>query len=206
MKINHVNDEKFKKYGRVIRDVKVDGILKAMEGTPVPESTVYVASVPELEAVSDEMEQLRTVGYGGLPVQIGYCNGNNHKLNAVEYHRCSEINIASTDLVLILGCQQDVSEEGVYDTSNMEAFLIPKGTVVEVYATTLHYAPCNAKEDGFRCVVVLPVGTNAPLDFEPVREGEGARLRSVNKWSIAHPDSGKTGYFMGLTGENLTIE
>lgn len=206
MKMNHVTDEEFKKYGRILKDIPVEGILKAMENTPVPEGTTYVASVPELEAVADEMEQLRIKGYGGLPVQIGYCNGNNHKLNAVEYHRCSEINIASTDFILILGCLQDVSEEGIYDTANMEAFLIPQGTVVEIYATTLHYAPCNANENGFRCVVVLPKGTNAPLDFEPVREGENVRLRSTNKWSIAHPDSGKVGYFMGLVGENLTID
>ena len=110
MKINHVKDEEFKKYGRILENIKVEGILKVMEKIPIPESTVYAASVSELEDVVEEMEQLRIKGYGGLPIQIGYCNGNNHKLNAVEYHRCSEINIASTDLILILGCLQDVSE------------------------------------------------------------------------------------------------
>lgn len=113
MKINHVKDEEFKKYGRILENIKVEGILKVMEKIPIPESTVYAASVSELEDVVEEMEQLRIKGYGGLPIQIGYCNGNNHKLNAVEYHRCSEINIASTDLILILGCLQDVSEEEV---------------------------------------------------------------------------------------------
>ena len=206
MNINHVKDEEFKKYGRILENIKVEGILKVMEKIPIPESTVYAASVSELEDVVEEMEQLRIKGYGGLPIQIGYCNGNNHKLNAVEYHRCSEINIASTDLILILGCLQDVSEEGSYNTAHMEAFLIPQGMVVEIYGTTLHYAPCNAQTDGFRCVVVLPKGTNGALDFEPVREGENARLRSTNKWSIAHPDSGKVGYFIGLTGENITID
>ena len=42
--------------------------------------------------------------YGGLEIQIGYCNGNNKKLNAVEYHRSSELDIAVDDLILLLGC------------------------------------------------------------------------------------------------------
>ena len=40
---------------------------------------------------------VREKGFGGLPVQIGYCNGSNVKLNALEYHRSSEIDIAVTD-------------------------------------------------------------------------------------------------------------
>ena len=45
-------------------------------------------------------EELMEREYGGLPIQIGYCNGNNYCLNAVEYHRSSEINIAVEDLKL----------------------------------------------------------------------------------------------------------
>ena len=96
--------------------------------------------------------------YGELPIQIGYCNGHNTKLNAVEYHRNSEINIAVTDLILIIGKQQDIEADYTYDTSLMEAFLVPAGTVIEVYGTTLHYAPCHVEDGGFRCVVVLPKG------------------------------------------------
>ena len=59
--------------------------------------------------------------FGGLPIQIGYCNGSNVKLNALEYHRSSEIDIAVTDLILLLGCQQDIKED-TYDTALVEAF------------------------------------------------------------------------------------
>ena len=54
-------------------------------------------------------------------IQIGYCNGSNVKLNALEYHRSSEIDIAVTDLILLLGCQQDIKED-TYDTALVEAF------------------------------------------------------------------------------------
>jgi len=91
-------------------------------------------------------EEIRRVFYGELPVQIGYCNGHNVLLNAVEYHRCSEVNVAATDAVLIVGRQQDVTENCTYDTAKMEAFLVEAGTAVELYATTLHYAPCSADE------------------------------------------------------------
>ena len=82
-----------------------------------------------------------------MPIQVGYCNGSNYLLNAVEYHRDSEVNVALTDLILILGKEQDIEADGTYQTEKMEAFLVPAGTVVEVYATTLHYAPCNVNEN-----------------------------------------------------------
>ena len=72
----------------------------------------------------------------------------------LEYHRNSEINVAATDLVLLIGEQKDIEDDFTYDTSKIEAFLVPAGTAIEVYATTLHYAPCNVKESGFQCVVV----------------------------------------------------
>ena len=65
------------------------------------------------------------------------CNGKNDTLNAVEYHRSSEINIACSDLVLLLGMEQDINRpDNTYDTAQMEAFLVPQGVAVELYATT----------------------------------------------------------------------
>lgn len=63
--------------------------------------------------------------YGGMPIQIGYCNGHNHLLNAVEYHRDSEINIAVTDMILILGKEQDITEDHTYDSSKNGGILNP---------------------------------------------------------------------------------
>lgn len=205
MKILNVKDPAFKKYGKVMEGYDVSGMLGEMNNTPLPEGVVYVPSAEALEALPIAA-RLRKYGFGGLPIQIGYCNGNNHKLNALEYHRSSEINIAVNDLILLLGSQQDIEEDGTYQTSKVEAFLVPAGTVVEVYATTLHYAPCNAGVKGFKCVVVLPKGTNTELDFEIPAQGEASWMTARNKWLIAHPESGIEGAFHGLTGENIEIQ
>ena len=205
MKIQKVTDPAFRKYGQVLEGYDFTGLIKEMKHTPVPEDVIYVPSVEELEAL-DIMKDLQNKGYGGLPVQIGYCNGHNKKLNAVEYHRNSEINVAVTDLVLLIGHQQDIEPDHTYDTSKIEAFLVPAGTGIEVYATTLHYAPCHVNEGGFQCVVVLPKGTNTDLTFQTEKMGEDNLMTAKNKWLIAHEDAKIAGAFNGLKGENITID
>jgi len=205
VKIQKVTDPAFRKYGQVLEGYDFTGLIKEMKHTPVPEDVIYVPSVEELEAL-DIMKDLQNKGYGGLPIQIGYCNGHNKKLNAVEYHRNSEINVAVTDLVLLIGHQQDIELDHTYDTSKIEAFLVPAGTGIEVYATTLHYAPCHVNEGGFQCVVVLPKGTNTELTFQTEKTGEDSLMTAKNKWLIAHEDAKIAGAFNGLKGENITID
>ena len=205
MTVRKVTDPAFKAYGRIITGYDFSGLLKAMEQTPLPEDVIYIPSLPEMEALPAAKE-LENGIYGQMPIQIGYCNGHNKKLNAVEYHRDSEVDIAVDDLILILGKQQDIEEDHTYDTSRMEAFLVPAGTAVEVYATTLHYAPCHVKDEGFRCVIVLPRDTN--LDMEPVevKDPEDRLLFARNKWLIGHAQGGlPEGAFIGLKGENLSV-
>ena len=156
--------------------------------SPVPEDVVYVASEPKLEALA-VMKELTDKTYGELPIQIGYCNGHNRKLNALEYHRSSEVDVAATELVLMLGKQQDITEDFTYDTSRVKAFRVPAGTAVELYATTLHYAPCHTEKDGFQCTIILPKGTN--LDLEKDHQGgEDGHLTAKNKWLLGHPEGG----------------
>lgn len=205
MTVRKVTDPAFKAYGRIITGYDFSGLLKAMEQTPLPEDVIYIPSLPEMEALPAAKE-LENGIYGQMPIQIGCCNGHNKKLNAVEYHRDSEVDIAVDDLILILGKQQDIEEDHTYDTSRMEAFLVPAGTAVEVYATTLHYAPCHVKDEGFRCVIVLPKGTN--LDMEPVdvKDPEDRLLFARNKWLIGHAEGGlPEGAFIGLKGGNLSV-
>ena len=204
MKIQELTDASFGKYGKVVTEFSFEKILKEMEHTPLPKDVVYVPSVEAMEVLPEAVDVCRK-GFGGLPIQIGYCNGDNHKLNALEYHRSSEIDIAATDLILLLGCQQDIEADDTYDTSKVEAFFVPAGTAVELYATTLHYAPCSAQEGGFRCVIVLPKGTNEDLTFEPAKEGENRLLTAVNKWLIAHEEAGIEGAFCGLQGANTEV-
>ena len=199
MEIKKVNDLEFKKYGQVLKNYNCEEIIEKMQKMPLPLDVIYEPSVKDLEE-SEIFKELMEREFGGLPIQIGYCNGNNNMLNAVEYHRSSEINIAVTDLILLLGWQPDINEDHTYDTSKIEAFLVPAGTIIEVFATTLHYAPCNADNNGFRCVVVLPKDTNMPLEYNVKKNGEDALLFAKNKWLIGHKDTdlGKQGAFIGL--------
>ena len=206
MIIKKVTDIAFKKYGQVLKNYDCSEIIEKMKSTPLPSDVIYEPSIKELEELKIA-EELRKREFGELPIQIGYCNGNNYILNAVEYHRSSEINIAVTDLILLIGSQQDIEDNYSYDTSKIEAFLVPAGTAIEVYATTLHYAPCNVNEDGFKCVVVLPRDTNLPLENSVEKTGEDALLFARNKWLIGHKDTdlGEQGAFIGLVGENIHL-
>ena len=208
MRQRSVSDPEFGTYGRVISGYDVTELMAEMMKTPLPEDVIYVPSVPELEQLFVAAEIAGEV-YGQMPIQIGFCNGHNTRLNAVEYHRDSELNLAVTDLVLLLGRQQDITEDFTYDTSLVEAFFVPAGTLIEVYATTLHYAPCHIKDNGFRCVVVLPKGTNEALAPREPRPGNGEEklLFARNKWLVGHEEAGlPANAWIGLKGKNVEME
>lgn len=206
IKIQKVTDASFKKYGRILTaDYDVAELIQEMGKTPCPEDVIYIPSDAELEKLSI-MKDFTDSLYGGLPIQIGYCNGHNNLLNAVEYHRSSEINVACTDLILLIGSEQDIEDDFSYDTGKIEAFLVPAGTMIEVYATTLHYAPCSVDGQGFRCVVVLPKDTNLDLEVKPDGAKEDKLLVARNKWLIAHADAKIDGAFNGLKGENICVD
>ena len=205
MKVYSVTDDRFKKYGKIVKGIDFSELIAKMEEcTPLPDGVDYVPGLPELEALPI-MKELSSKAYGEMPIQIGYCNGHNSMLNALEYHRDSEINVAATDAILMLGSQQDITEDFTYDTSLVEAFLVPKGTAVEVYATTLHYAPCGVNGAGFKVGIELPKGTNLALE-DSHQGGEDSHITAKNKWLLGHPEGGlPAGSPMGLVGKNLCI-
>lgn len=208
MKIQSVSDDAFRTYGRVVDGYDYKLLLERLEDTtPKPaDSVIYVPSDAGLED-TPAYAQLRDNCYGGMPIQIGYCNGTNTKLNCFEYHRDSEIDIAADEAILLVARQQDIID-GRIDSSKTEAFLCPKGTAVELYATTLHYAPCSARKgEGFRVVIVLPKGTNEDAPEIKVTNDNDKYLWARNKWLIAHPDSAEAadGAQAGITGENVDI-
>ena len=210
MHICSVNDPEFKSYGNVWNNVPSEltsPVLEALSATSIPEGSKYVASAPELEGVKDA-DKLGFLMFGGRPFQLGWCNGHNTKLNCLEYHRDSEFNIGLYDFVLLVAKEDDIVD-GKLDTSKVMAFKAKAGDVVEVYATTLHYAPCNATKDGcFKVVIALPKGTNgAKPNITPVYD-EDKTLWACNKWLLAHAESdeAKQGAYVGLTGENIDIK
>ena len=205
MNILHITDPEFAKYGKVVTGIDVSGMVSLMEKEPFHEDVYYTPSYAPIEA-DPAFEALQNQFYGGMPIQLGVCNGKNHKLNALEYHRDSELDIGYTDSILLLGRQQDVDPADFsYDTSRVEAFLLPKGAAVELYATTLHYAPISVGDTYFGTIVALPRGTNTDLTFTPASEGEAKLLTNTNKWLIAHPEAGIEGAYCGLVGENITL-
>lgn len=207
MKIQSVFDPAFARYGKVITGLDTAALIAALEKTEKPaDAVVYLPSVASLEE-TDLYPILRDNVYGGMPIQIGFCNGTNTKLNCVEYHRDSEINIPAQDMVFLVACESDLVD-GHLDTAKVEAFRAPGGAAVELYATTLHYAPCDAVSgEGFRVAVVLPKDTNTDKPAIENRTPEDALLWARNKWLIAHPDSTEAaaGAFVGLDGENPDI-
>ena len=111
MQIKSVFDSSFKKYGKVVTGIDCSKILEALATKPMPaDSVVYVPGDADLEAAAGAIDFSKSF-FGGLEAQIGYCNGNNKLLNAVEYHRCSEVNIALYDTVLLVGDQRDIEDD-----------------------------------------------------------------------------------------------
>lgn len=208
MKILSVYDSEFKSYGKVLPGYNTAELLEAMKKIPLPASgTAYEPSIESLEAC-DIIEDFRERAYGGMPVQLGMCWGYNTKLNCLEYHRDSEVNVGTEEFILLLA-KQDEIEDNVLDTEKVKAFLVPAGLPVEVYATTLHYAPCQTNaEASFRVTVVLPLGTNTEKPEIAPENDEDKLLWARNKWLLAHPDSSeaKSGAWIGLRGVNIDLE
>ena len=208
MKIQSVFDKEFATYGKVVEGYDFSSLLSTLEANSEKpsDSVIYVPSVDILES-EPVFAELSSNCYGGMPIQVGYCNGTNTKLNCFEYHRDSEVDIAADDVVLLVARQQDIIN-GQIDSSNTEAFLCPKGTAVELYATTLHYAPCSAKKgEGFRVIIVLPKGTNEAKPDITIKNDEDKLLWALNKWLVAHKDTSeaKDGAHVGITGDNVDL-
>ena len=208
MEIKSLCDEAFVKYGFAITGMDFTEILDVLvNNTDRPvDSVIYEPGNAKLEETSIAAS-IRDNLFGGIPVQIGYCNGNNKTLNCLEYHRGSEVIISDEGTVLLVAPLQEVID-GKLDTSKVEAFVMPAKSAVLIYETTLHYAPCNAPgNDGFRTIVVLPKGTNTAKPEITVYNDEDKRLLARNKWLLAHPETSeaKSGAYIGLTGNNITI-
>lgn len=208
MHIYSVFDPEFKAYGQIVTglDSAVSEILNTLKDTPLPEGVGYV---PEEESLQElpAMVEISEHCFGGMPVQLGWCNGHNTKLNCLEYHRDSEFNLGVENFILLLA-KRDEIENGLLDTAKVKAFQVPAGVLVEVYTTTLHYAPCHCDgTKGFHVLVALPQGTNTSRPVMENKTPEDAFLTARNKWLLAHPDSdeAKGGAKVGLTGENIDI-
>ena len=164
VEIISIRDDRFSRYGRIVEGFDVSGLIRCMEeDTVIPEKgNIYVPSLKELEdlPVSREIEKLI---YKGTPIQVGYCNGRNSTYNGFEYHKAIEVHVAVDDFMLVMGHCYDISDDLKYSVDQAEVFYIERGTVFEIFGTTLHLSPLRVSDRGFRNVVILPRGTNTPL-------------------------------------------
>lgn len=199
IKIFDIKDDEFKKYGRIIKTDASDIISEASKLSFPKKGTQYIPSVKELENLYSLSEE-----FGYMPTQTGICHGFNNRMNALEYHKSSEINIAVTDMILILGHICDLKGKE-YQSKNVKAFLLRKGDAVELYSTTMHFCPCQVRDEGFSCIVVLPKFTNEVLD----KKAEDNLLFKKNKWIICHELNESLislGVYPGIHGINYEIK
>ncbi len=213
LEILPITDRAYTRYGRVIEDIDASReIAAARARVRIGSGVVYDPEIPELAEAGGLYSALTDVHYGGMPVQLGWCYGRNLSLDALEYHKGSEINVAVSDCVVMLAHYDDIHWEARpwIDSAVVKLFYIPAGTVFEFYAWCLHFAPLHVREkDGFCILVGLPQGTNTPLEVQPAREGEAIALLSVNKWLFAHPEAEgliKDGAYVGIRGENIKMK
>lgn len=202
LKIYDLSDAAFRPFGRVV-SLDTAEIVAAAKTIQMPaDGSMYVPTEPKFETLAVAKE-IQNTFFGQMPTQMGYCWGHSNFLNAVEWHTSSEINIAVTPLILFLGRVQDI-ENTTISSDKMTAFYVPKGTALEVYATTLHFCPCEVQKTGFGCVVALPTGTNTDLavpSADPV-------LFRTNKWLLTHVENQvhiAKGVVPGVTGVNYEI-
>ncbi len=204
LKIYTTADAEFCEYGRVICTIDTKEIIEKAEKLERPDSgSVYVASNADFETLRIAKE-ITDLCYGTLDTQMGYCYGHSSFLNALEWHTSSEVNVAVTDLILLLAKRSDLQDNKL-DSSCAKAFYIRKGEIIEIYATSLHFCPCEVEKSGFGCVVALPRDTNLPLDCE----SPDPYLFRKNKWIIAHNKNKALidrGVVPGISGENTQIK
>lgn len=210
MKIENVNSESFAPYGKIVdgMDTEISEILEKLSETEIPaNSVIYTPECPQLQSLSC-VKTIEDHLYGGMPVQMGYCNGHNTKLNCLEYHKGSEYNLGTGDFILLLAKMDDI-KEGHLNSADVKAFLVPAGTLVEVYGTTLHYAPCHTDPvKGFQVLIILPKGTNYDKPAIEPKTAEDRLLWGSNKWLLAHKESAEAsqGAVICIDGKNIDIE
>lgn len=202
MQIYSVHDKQFKTFGRAVENPFSELFENGAKNINVPESGCsYLASVTAFE--TEEALAYYRAFFGDMDVQIGYCWGRNDTLNALEWHKSSEVHCALEDMILLLGDMRDM-QDGVFDTKNIKAFLVKQGESVEIFQTTLHFCPVLPCGGVFKNVVILPRGTNTPL----TRASGDKKLVARNKWLICHPECKKQtdlGRVAAITGENIKV-
>ncbi|MFI3140877.1 MAG: DUF4867 family protein [Clostridia bacterium] len=194
--INFVNSSPLFKFHKF----EVDSILSYSGKFSPSQANQYIASDDEAEKLQ-AYKEIESEIFADLPCQFGWCFGGGRKMNGIEWHKSSEVIVACSDFVLILGSAFDIVD-GVYDSAKAVGVFVKKGEVIELLPMTLHLAPLAVYET-FCSAIILPKGTNLPLN-----DGIKGEKRAVNKWLLVHEEHEvgiKNGGKIGVVGENITL-
>ena len=182
-------------------DADTSAFLTAAEAIAPEEANAYVPR-DEAMSASPAAKGIARAVFGELPIQAGWNHGGNARMNGMEWHKSSEVIVACTDLVLLLGDHADM-ENDCYDSARAFGLSLQKGEAVELFPFTLHLAPLPVSGGRFIAAILLPEGTNLPL-----AGGIDGTLRAVNKWLLVHPDNARgiaLGGKIGIRGENIRL-
>lgn len=207
LEILPLESSEFRVYGMVHPEVTVPEMKEFVKAHKPECEELYIPCEKSLM----EMEESRVFKenlFGQMDCQIGYYYGRGTKLNAVEYHKCSEVLVLFEPAVLVLGSVWDI-EDGRLDSSRMKLFYVPADTCVELYATTLHFSPLMATQGGVSQIVVQASGTNTPLLVDRKdRITTDKYLLERNKWVLAHAEymcELSENAYEGIIGDNITL-
>ncbi len=210
--ITSLFDDSFKKFGVIHKGFKIDRLLEYLDRNQVNDEIVYIADVPEMrKELADQLDPIMKSIYAGMDVQVGQCYGRNNTLNALEYHHGSEVYVHTTDMILMLGLDEDIKwPEGTYDSSLIRAFYAPRGYVIELRGGCMHYAAVNVfHQKGLNLIVSLLKGTNSQIDFKVGSQDRDKLIIAKNTWVLAHPEyepAKNAGWHLGITGENFSFK
>jgi hypothetical protein len=198
-----VTTSEFEPYGYLLNEEFPCAVNYLSTKAKMPrEGNIYVRDDIDMKNCPDA-KRLQEEVFGLGQMEAGYCNGHNTKLNCLEYHACPEVDLAATDLILLLALPSDI-EDGKLDSSKVKAFYVKKGQAVVLRPYVLHFSPCMAKGEPFRCGIYLSAGTNRDLTIKPA----DPKLWKENKWLFAHRESKQAGLgaYVGITGVNLEVK
>lgn len=202
-----VEDPSFASYGCVHKSVQLPGMREFLYQIEQTEPEYYVPSEARIECLP-EATQIADEIFGQGSCQIGWYYGRGDKLNAVEYHKCSEVLYEYEPCVLIVGHVWDIADNKVH-SDTMKLFYVPANCCVELYATTLHYAPVRACQAPVMQIVAQSKDTNTPL-LKPVAGDMEANpmLLQRNKWVLGHPEAAELlgpQACLGILGDNIQV-
>ena len=194
LNIESIFQDSFIKYGSIL-DLKCkDNLITKLEkDTTIPETgNIYKPFVREWEEkeIKSELSHLYDEA-----IEIGYCNGQNTKLNALEWHNCNEVNVYGTDVVLFLAKLDDLSDDYNLESSKIKTFFVPKNTSILLFNDTLHFSPCKVDKGGFKAIIILSDATNTELEASDIayinksNKNLDSLILKKNKFIICHREA-----------------